>query len=59
VALTLGLARERGPLGITANAVAPAVANTDMTRAVLNDEVRARIVASIPVRHLAMPTRKP
>ena len=55
VALTLGLARELGPIGITVNAVAPAVADTRMTRAVLSEEVRQRIVARIPLGRLATP----
>jgi NAD(P)-dependent dehydrogenase (short-subunit alcohol dehydrogenase family) len=53
VALTMGLARELGPLGITVNAVAPAVADTAMTRAGLTDEMRRRIVARIPLGRLA------
>ena len=47
VALTMGLARELGPLGITVNAVAPAVADTAMTRAALTDDMRRRIVARL------------
>jgi len=55
VALTLGLAREFGPLGITVNAVAPAIAETRMTRASLTDEARQRILARIPLGRLATP----
>ncbi len=55
VALTLGLARELGPLGITVNAIAPAVAETRMTQAALSEEARARIVARIPLGRLASP----
>jgi 3-oxoacyl-[acyl-carrier protein] reductase len=53
VALTMGLARELGPHGITVNAVAPAVVDTAMTRASLNEETRARIAARIPLGRLA------
>src|SRR5262249_52789847 len=53
VASTMGLARELGPLGITVNAVAPAVADTAMTRAGLTDDMRRRIVARIPLGRLA------
>ncbi|MBV8324119.1 MAG: SDR family oxidoreductase [Hyphomicrobiales bacterium] len=53
VALTMGLARELGPLGVTVNAVAPAVVGTAMTRAALTDDMRQRIVARIPLGRLA------
>ena len=52
----MGLARELGPLGITVNAVAPAVADTAMTRAALTDDMRRRIVARIPLGRLAAPS---
>lgn len=55
VALTMGLARELGPHGITVNAVAPAVADTPMTRAALSEDVRAGIAARIPLGRLATP----
>lgn len=55
VALTLGLARELGPSGITVNAVAPAVADTPMTRSALDPDTLERIVARIPLRRLATP----
>ncbi|HZP79569.1 MAG TPA: SDR family NAD(P)-dependent oxidoreductase [Pseudolabrys sp.] len=53
VALTMGLARELGPFGITANAIAPAVVETAMTQKSLTDEARARITARIPLGRLA------
>ena len=53
VALTMGMARELGPHQITVNAVSPAVADTPMTRALLSDEVRQRIVSRIPLGRLA------
>lgn len=53
VALTMGLARELGPHGITVNAVAPAVAETAMTRSKLTAEMRQRITARIPLGRLA------
>lgn len=55
VALTMGLARELGPSGITVNAVAPAVADTPMTRASLTPEALERIVSRVPLRRLASP----
>jgi NAD(P)-dependent dehydrogenase (short-subunit alcohol dehydrogenase family) len=52
----MGLARELGPFGITVNAIAPALAETPMTRANLDEAVRRRIVARIPVGRLAEPS---
>jgi len=53
VALTMGLARELGPDGITVNAIAPAIADTTMTHAALTEDARRRILARIPVGRLA------
>ena len=53
VALTMGLARELGPQGITVNAIAPAVVDTAMTSAALTEEARQNIVARIPLGRLA------
>jgi 3-oxoacyl-[acyl-carrier protein] reductase len=53
VALTMGLARELGPFGITANAVAPAVVDTPMTRAALTADARRKIMERIPIGRLA------
>jgi NAD(P)-dependent dehydrogenase (short-subunit alcohol dehydrogenase family) len=56
VALTMGLARELGPSGITVNAVAPAILDTAMTHAVLTDEARKRIMPRIPLGRFAATT---
>jgi NAD(P)-dependent dehydrogenase (short-subunit alcohol dehydrogenase family) len=53
VALTVGMARELGPHQITVNAVSPAVADTPMTRKIITDEVRRRVVSRIPLGRLA------
>ena len=53
VAMTRGLGRELGPDRIRVNAIAPAVVATDMVRALLTEEARARIVARIPLGRLA------
>jgi len=53
-ALTKGFAREYGPLGINVNAIAPAVTETPMTRALFEAEgARERILATIPLRRLS------
>jgi 3-oxoacyl-[acyl-carrier protein] reductase len=54
VALTMGLARELGPSGITVNAVAPAIVDTAMTHAALTEEARQRILTRIPLSRFAM-----
>jgi len=53
VALTMGMARELGPHKITVNAVSPAVADTPMTREIMTDEIRNRVVSRIPLGRLA------
>jgi 3-oxoacyl-[acyl-carrier protein] reductase len=51
---TKSLARELASRGITVNAVAPGLIETDMT-AVLSDEVRKNILAKIPLGSLGQP----
>jgi len=55
VAMTQGFARELGPYGINVNAVSPGVVETAMTASLMSDEMRERVVASIPMRRLVEP----
>ncbi len=52
VGFTRSLAREVGPLGITVNAVAPGIMETDMTQ-VLSDEQRAQVARRSALNRLA------
>jgi 3-oxoacyl-[acyl-carrier protein] reductase len=51
IGFTKSLAREVGSRGITVNAVAPGFIDTDMTRA-LSDEQRAKLLEQIPLGRL-------
>ena len=48
IGMTMSLARELGPRGVTVNAVAPGFIETDMTD-VLSDDVKESLKASIPL----------
>ena len=48
IGMTMSLARELGPRGVTVNAVAPGFIETDMTE-VLSDEFKVGLKASIPL----------
>lgn len=54
VAMTMGLARELGPKGITVNAISPAVVDTPMTRKSLTAAAREKILARIPLGRMAV-----
>jgi 3-oxoacyl-[acyl-carrier protein] reductase len=54
VGMTRVWARELGPKGITANAVAPGFIDTDMVRSV-PEKVTAQVLARIPARRLGRP----
>jgi len=51
-AFTKAIAREFGPHGITANAIAPGSIETDMSRAVMTPEFKARRIQELPVRRM-------
>lgn len=46
---TRALARELGPTGVTINAVAPGVVNTDIRNAATTPEIEAQLAADVPV----------
>jgi 3-oxoacyl-[acyl-carrier protein] reductase len=52
--MTYSAARELAPRGITVNAIAPGMINTDMT-AVLSDKVKENILAGIPLKRFGEP----
>jgi 3-oxoacyl-[acyl-carrier protein] reductase len=54
IAMTKALAQEIGSRGITVNAVAPGYIETDMTK-VLPDEVKAKILAQVPLGRIGQP----
>jgi NAD(P)-dependent dehydrogenase (short-subunit alcohol dehydrogenase family) len=55
ISLTRSIAREFGPLGIRANVICPAMAQTAMLEGISEEDVN-RICETIPLRRLAMPS---
>jgi len=54
IGFTKSLAQEIGSRGVTVNAVAPGFINTDMTKALAEDQV-TKLTASIPAARLGEP----
>ena len=54
IGMTKALAQEMASRGVTVNAVAPGYIDTDMTK-VLPEEVRAKILASVPLGRMGKP----
>ena len=54
IAMTKALAQEMGSRGVTVNAIAPGYIETDMTK-VLPDEVKAKILAQVPLGRIGQP----
>ena len=54
IGMTKSLAQEMGSRGITVNAIAPGYIETDMTK-VLPDEVKAKILAQVPLGRIGQP----
>lgn len=55
IGMTRALAKELGPSGITVNAIAPGVINTDMN-SVLTDEDREELINDTPVMRIGEPS---
>jgi 3-oxoacyl-[acyl-carrier protein] reductase len=55
IALTMTAARELGPSGITANAIAPGVIGTAVVRSNLGDTMLAKIATQVPLRRIGEP----
>ena len=55
ITMTKTLARELGPFGVTVNAIAPGVIDTEATRMVVPDDVLAKGVGATSLRRIGQP----
>ena len=56
IGMTRALAKELGPSGITVNAIAPGLIDTDMNRKTISDEDIAVIVGDTPLGRIGIPS---